>query len=271
MSQPNSRIYVDPDGVTRTGGQYDEQAMTYADRLAHIHMVRSQYGDSWGNDEMGRQFGENFAKGMDSLELIIKGTVGVLQYTADGLRSGGRDYRNADEDARDAGLVLLRHSEDLPGTGGPAAQGTPTGATAQATLRSGAEAATPQTPSKPAMLAVEPSLPVSSNMTSTIPSFSAYDTRDLSGTYVNGQPLSDGRRLVAFAPLPDGTVHVDTNRYESLTPVAGSAVTGPNGQPIDPDGRRFFVVRDAPGVDPTAPGYQPLNVAYPAGRDQPPI
>lgn len=81
--------------------------------------------------------------------------------------------------------------------------------------------------------------------------------------------MSEGERLVAFVPLPDGTVQVDANLYETLTPVTSGVVTGPDGQPIDPDGRCFFVVRDASEVDPSAPGYRPLHVSFPAGGNRP--
>ncbi|MGW3857980.1 hypothetical protein, partial [Micromonospora arida] len=239
MSQYDGSIYVDPDGVTKAGGLYGEHATTYAGYLAYIEAVRSHYGSSWGSDEMGRKFAESFLKGMNALELIIKGTVGMLQYTSDGLLAGGKEYRAADEDALAAGRKLLGLSEEYPATGGSGTKGTPSGTkgtpsgtVTPATLRSGMTAATPHTPAKPAMLAsgggktTTADLPIGTAATPQTPAFSAYDTRDLSGTHVAGQPLSDGQRLVAFVPLPDGTVQVDANLYESLTPVASSAVTG---------------------------------------------
>jgi hypothetical protein len=89
--------------------------------------------------------------------------------------------------------------------------------------------------------------------------------------YVGGEPLPEGYRLQALNPFDDGTSRVDANLYESVTPLAGTPVTTPQGQVIDPEGRHFFVVRDNPAVDPTAPGYQPLYLSYSADGTPTPL
>ncbi|GAA0389164.1 hypothetical protein GCM10009541_35270 [Micromonospora gifhornensis] len=246
MTHPGGEIYVDPDGVIKTGDGYDQYLATYTGHLARIREVRSRYSGSWGDDELGREFGQNFIRGLDAMEQIVETAVGMLQYTAEGLRASGIDYRRADEHAREAGLLLARRGETHL-----VSHGLPT--------ESSHISDTVTTPRAPA----------ASYLTPLTPALSAHDTRDISGMLVNAERLPQGCRLVALVPLPDGTVQVDANRYESVTPVAASAVTDPQGRPIDPDGRQFFVVRDNPNVDPTAAGYRPLLVAYPTGGDQP--
>ncbi|MGW3859846.1 hypothetical protein, partial [Micromonospora arida] len=232
MTQPNAQIYVDPDGVTSTGARYGEHARTYEGYLAYVQNLRAQYGGSWGDDEIGKEFGASFDGGMDAVEQIVKAAISLIRYTSDGLRIGGQEYRTADEDARDAGMLLARQADQYLTT-----EGTPAG-TVAATLPSGSFAATPRTPALPATLATDesgrpipaaatsPVEPATWHLTASTPGFSAYDVRDLSSATVDGRPMSEGERLVAFVPLPDGTVQVDANLYESLTPVASSAVTG---------------------------------------------
>lgn len=108
------------------------------------------------------------------------------------------------------------------------------------------------TPSRPA----EPPLvipPISAMVMST----------DYHTAHVDGVPLAEGYRLQGFVTLPDGTVRLDLNRYEVVLPAGQLTVTTPDGHPITPgDDHQLFVVKDDPNVDPTAPGYRPLYVAF---------
>jgi hypothetical protein len=258
MTYPNARIYVDPDGVISTGARYGEHAQAYAGHLAYVQNLRAQYGDSWGDDDLGDQFRRKFEAAMDAVELAIKTAVDLMRRAADDLEAGGRRYRNADEAAYETGLRLARQFDgQLPsGTLAP-------------TLPSGT-LATDETGQPIPAAATSPITPATwRGITEATPGIPAYDARDLSGAKVNGQPPPDGQRLVAFSPLPDGTIQIDANLYETLTPVVGGVVTGADGQPVDPDGGRFFVVRDASDVDPAAPGYRPLHVSFPAGGNRP--
>lgn len=270
MTSPNGRIYVDPDGVSASGDAYYAHARIYRRHLEHIEGLRSRYGGSWGDDEMGRQFGQSFLAAMDALERIVKSGVMLLEYTSDGHRTSARNYRTADEDARDAGLLLLRRSEE-----DWVAPTLATAGAARGTLTSGA------TPPVPATLATEPDplmhsagtpleQPTASHLTPATPALSGDGPWDIPSARVNGEPLSDGRRLVAFAPPSDGgSIHIDADRYDFVMPVAGSSVTYPDGRPIDGDGRQFFIVQDNPRIDPAAAGYRPLLVPYPVGGSRP--
>lgn len=80
---------------------------------------------------------------------------------------------------------------------------------------------------------------------------------------VDGEPLPEGSRLVAFRPFPDGGVRVDVNLYDSIMPVDDALITDGDGQVLDSGGGRFFVVVENPDADPTEPDYQPLVLSYP--------
>ncbi|GID28814.1 hypothetical protein Abr02nite_37970 [Paractinoplanes brasiliensis] len=85
---------------------------------------------------------------------------------------------------------------------------------------------------------------------------------DFSYARIGGEPLPEGYQLLAFNPFPDGTVRLDANLYESITPLAGTPVTTADGKPIDAEGRQLFVVKDNPAADPAAPGYQQMVLTY---------
>ncbi|AGL14096.1 WXG100 family type VII secretion target [Actinoplanes sp. N902-109] len=96
-----------------------------------------------------------------------------------------------------------------------------------------------------------------------MPAISSYMSKpEYATAYVGGEPLPQGYRLEALNPFEDGSTRVDANLYDSITPLAGTPVTTPDGRPIDPEGRQFFVVKQNPTVDPTTPGYEPLLLSY---------
>ncbi|MFI5934992.1 hypothetical protein [Actinoplanes sp. NPDC051494] len=122
-----------------------------------------------------------------------------------------------------------------------------------------ARATEPLSPLMPAYA----SMPAS--ITPAMPAISSYmATSEYATAYVGGQPLPQGYQLQALNTFEDGTARIDANMYESVTPLAGTPVTTPDGRPLDPEGRQFFVVKDNPAVNPAAPGYQPLVISYSA-------
>ncbi|WP_305785765.1 hypothetical protein [Symbioplanes lichenis] len=127
------------------------------------------------------------------------------------------------------------------------------------------EALQPTIPGVPAS-PVEPGIPAQfSAATPAMPAISSYMMKpEYATAYVGGQPLPEGYRLEALNTFEDGTSRVDANLYESITPLAGTPVTAADGTPLDPEGRHFFVVKENPAADATAPGYQPLILSYTA-------
>ncbi|GAA2565599.1 hypothetical protein GCM10010435_42990 [Winogradskya consettensis] len=123
-----------------------------------------------------------------------------------------------------------------------------------------------------AIPAEEPLLPAERNVmsepllarsTPAMPAISSYMMKpEYASAYVGGEPLPEGYRLEALNPFPDGNTRVDANLYDSITPLGNTAVTTPDGQQLDAEGRQFFVVKENPNVDATAAGYQPLFLSY---------
>jgi hypothetical protein len=114
VSQPSGQIWVNPEGVTQLGDNYGEHGALYQGYLDQLQLLRAQYGNSWGDDDMGKQFSEKFLKGLDALDGMVTGVKETLDYTSAGLRESGKAYRLADDDARDTGHKLARDFEGMP-------------------------------------------------------------------------------------------------------------------------------------------------------------
>ncbi|MET7747695.1 hypothetical protein [Micromonospora sp. NPDC005367] len=264
MTLPNGRLWVNPEGVSSVGDSYSEHVALYQSYLAQVSELRDRYSSSWGDDEMGQQFSKQFLGELGSLEDILEGVKAKLEYTAGGLREAGLLYRQADDDAADSSHKMARTFEtNLRSAGVVRAAATAGGAGAPA------GELTPLTPrvGRPLEPTVEPLSPMieARPLTSMTPAMSSYVADPSYATAsVNGQPIPAGHHLQAFAPLPDGSVHLDVNVYDSVTPVGDTPVTDAGGQVLDPGDRRFFVVKNNPDVDPTVPGYQPRYVSVAA-------
>ncbi|MEU7791972.1 hypothetical protein AB0B11_00955 [Micromonospora tulbaghiae] len=282
-NNPGGRLWVDPDGVEGLGRAYESHVQLYESYLAQLTALRARYANAWGDDDMGEQFSTKFLEGLDNLEAIIGGVKGTLHYTAQGLTESGRAYREADEAALDVSRKMAKDFDRLDGptyatraavTGRvlePTAEGEPrrrhllsrklavsepAGApvTEQARLLP-QQQGTPLRSIRPA----EPLIPA----TAALPAISSYFVQpEYATAHVGGRPLPEEYRLIALNPFEDGSTRVDANLYDSITPLTGTPVTTPDGRTIDPGQGRFFVVKENPAVDPTAPGYQPLYLSY---------
>ncbi|MFD6717235.1 hypothetical protein AMK25_20425 [Micromonospora sp. TSRI0369] len=278
-NNPGGRLWVDPDGVEGLGKAYESHVQLYESYLAQVTALRARYSNAWGDDDMGKEFSTKFLQGMDNLEAIIGGVKGTLHYTAEGLKESGRAYREADEDAADVSRMLAKDFDGLrrPAypiraavTGDvpePAAEGEPRRPHLLSRRRAVGEPVAEQARLLPRqqgtpLLPVEPAEPLIP-LTAAQPAISSYFSRpEYATAHVGGRPLPDGYRLIALNPFEDGSTRVDANLYDSITPLAGTPVTTPDGRVIDPGQGRFFVVKENPAADPTVPGYQPLYLSY---------
>jgi uncharacterized protein YukE len=305
MSVNRGQLWVNPEGVTNLGNRYAEHAATYDAYLRQLHTLRTQYQDAWGDDDMGKEFSQKFLSGLHQLETLIGGVKGTLHYTATGLRAGGQAYREVDDDARTAGHKMAAQFNALtvpgggsgPSSGGPSSGGPSSGGASSGTPSSG----TPLEPRIPASGsgAVSPSLstpleprlpatPVSGEpspgnllaatqpptgaLIPATPALSSHvEEPELRTALIGGEKVPDGFRLELLNPMPDGTTHIDANRYEAVAPVGYTAVTAADGTPLDPGGRHFFLVKDNPQVDPLAAGYRPMYIGFTAGGEARPI
>ncbi|NIL42698.1 hypothetical protein HCB17_17230 [Salinispora arenicola] len=271
MNSPAGRLWVDPEGVVLVGDGYAEHAALYQNYLNELDSLRSRYAGSWGNDEMGVQFSQAFLGGMDNIEGVIGGVKGRLAFAGEGLRENGRLYRVVDDEAQevshsmrqdfDSHLSLAYAEEGVPGSGEGFAEPLLPSVVVRATRPEegvpGSEEGFAEPPLQPVFARAtnpETSVSLASSPYMVVPD-------DLS-ILVDGEPLPEGSRLVAFRPFPEGDVRVDVNLYDSITPVDDAPITDGDGQVLDPGGGRFFVVVENPDVDPTEPDYQPLVLSY---------
>lgn len=112
-TNPGGRLWVDSDGVSGVGDAYDGQVQLYEAYLRQLTALRARYANAWGDDDMGTQFSTKFLEGLDNLEAIIGGVKGTLLYTAEGLRSAGTAYEEADQEAFDVGTKMAKDFERL--------------------------------------------------------------------------------------------------------------------------------------------------------------
>jgi hypothetical protein len=309
VTRPIGHLWVNPDGVIGVGDAYAEHVALYNRYVDQLISLRDRYGSAWGDDDMGKEFSTKFLQGLDNLESLVGGIRGTLDYTAEGLRQSGKLYREADEDAREVGERLARDFESLDTPIARKAvmnrlvepaeeeQATPVlrsrmavqgrllrpdeepvaeGDGSRTFLRSRRLATEEPVEEFAALEPMQSGVRVRGALLEPLepltPAISSYMSKpEYTTAYVGGEPLPEGYRLQALNPFEDGTSRVDANLYESVTPLAGTPVTTPQGQVIDPEGRHFFVVRDNPAVDPTAPGYEPLYLSYSADGTPTPL
>ncbi|WP_433794793.1 WXG100 family type VII secretion target [Actinoplanes sp. CA-252034] len=280
-NNPGGRLWVDPDGVEGLGQAYQGHVELYDTYLAQLTALRSRYANAWGDDDMGEQFSTKFLEGMDNLEAIIGGVKGTLAYTAQGLTQSALAYREADEAAAEVGHKMAKNFETLgqPLYAAAATEGTttplqPARLAKQHAVR--ARVADPEIePGKPLAMramtvherAASETVPARAYATSpaqpAMPAISSMFMKpEYTTAYVGGQALPAGYQLISLNTFEDGSTRVDANLYDSVTPLAGTTVTTPEGTVIDPGRGQFFVVKENPNVDPTAPGYEPLVLSY---------
>ncbi|BCJ67305.1 hypothetical protein [Polymorphospora rubra] len=114
MSGPNGSLWVDPEGVLSVSRAYDGHIAMYDRYLSRLDQLRAQYANAWGDDEIGNQFREQFDNTMDVVEGIILGVRGSVEYAAVGLRISGEGYRQAEDDAIEAGRIIGTEFAALP-------------------------------------------------------------------------------------------------------------------------------------------------------------
>ncbi|MFJ8690496.1 WXG100 family type VII secretion target [Micromonospora wenchangensis] len=293
MNHPNGSLWVDPEGVIAVGDSYLQHIERYDGCLRQLGLLRARYGLAWGDDDLGNEFQKRFDATMDGVQGGILGVRAFLEYAAVGLRASGEGYRQADEDAAQAGRRVAGEFAHLPVSFAAAGPGedpsgptplTPThglmafavdppvpGGPRQLTPTHGFVAGrTPPAGDAPHADAPIPLAPVTSfapqsavvdRLTPAISTFRSYDT---TGLLVEGVPVPPGYRLQAVSTFTDGTSRIDANHYDSIVPLGNRRPTTADGQPVDPVDGQFFLVKpkkDA-DVESCAPDYRPLVVSF---------
>ncbi|WFE34597.1 hypothetical protein [Micromonospora sp. WMMD975] len=271
MNHPNGPLWVDPEGVISVGDTYLQHIERYDECLRHLGLLRARYALAWGDDDMGNQFQKRFDSTMDGVEGSILGVRGYLEYAVVGLRVSGEGYRQADEDAAQAGRRIAADFTPLSasfaaGPDGDAQDPVPlTPAHAVVAFRVEEEPAelTP-TRSFVAFRAEAPGDGEPAQLTPLIPAISAFRTYDTTGLFVDGEPIPPGYQLQTLTTFPDGTSRIDANYYDSVIPLGTRQPTTADGRPVDPSGDQFFLVKrkEDAAVEPSAPGYRPLLISF---------
>ncbi|TDC46568.1 hypothetical protein E1258_29365 [Micromonospora sp. KC207] len=294
MSQPPGHIWVDPEGVISVGDSYAQHAARYHECLRRLNVLRARYEPAWGDDEIGRQFQEQFGHTLDRVESAIRAVLGYLEYAAVGLRVSGEGYRQADEDATIGGRTIAEEFANLPvrlagyapwkPVDGEPGQLTSrlavTGklprseevASRQALPRSGVPVlragvriagpvTAPESVESPSSFLASRRPAEFAVASPAISAFRRYDTR---GVLIDGTPVPPGYELRTLTTFPDGTARIDANGYDSIVPLGTRVPITAAGHPVDGDGDQFFLLKpkEDAGVDPTAPGYRPLLISF---------
>lgn len=267
MSEPTGALWVDPEGVLSVSRAYDGHIAMYDRYLSRLDHLRTQYASAWGDDEIGNQFRKQFDNTMDVVEGIILGVRGSVEYAAVGLRISGEGYRQAEDDAIEAGRVIGGEFSALPTQVAvhQPSELTPQYASHQPTL-SAVEAA----PLAPTHTALTPHLPadpgVAPTLTPTMPLASRHLSHPTEGVLIDGVPVPEGFQLRTLNTFADGTSRLDVSYYDSVLPLGDRhVVTGSDGQPLNPDGGHLFLIRPQENpVDPASPDYQRMVVGFAA-------
>jgi hypothetical protein len=101
-----TKFWVNPEGVSSLGRDYSEQAALFRSYLRQLAELRSRYGNSWGNDDLGKKFSVKFLEGLDTLDRIIGSVADTLEYAGEGLNQTGKSFRAANDEAGDASYRL---------------------------------------------------------------------------------------------------------------------------------------------------------------------
>jgi len=112
--EPRGQMWVDPEGVVQLGDSYADHGAIYEGYITQLEQLRTRYGKSWGDDDMGQAFSQKFLQGLDALDGIIGSVKGTLTYTSEGLRQSGLAYRKTDEEAAEMGHYLEGNFDQLP-------------------------------------------------------------------------------------------------------------------------------------------------------------
>ncbi|WP_406077934.1 hypothetical protein [Micromonospora sp. NBC_00858] len=207
---------------------YAEHVALYDGYLKQLTALRERYGSSWGDDDMGTQFSKQFLAGLDNLEGLVKNVKGTLDYTAEGLQSSGKLYREVDDEANEAGHKM---ANDFDGNLGQQLHAARSGGSKDAP--NGAEAVSlgrsaPVDPPTHALVSAprgEQQAHSGSDMLRSAPSVHADILRSepsVQGTVTGAPQAPDGRNSAAldggnFLPVPSrkwtkpeySTAHVD--------------------------------------------------------------
>jgi hypothetical protein len=104
-------LYVNPDGLDKISGPYDDAAENFVRLSGYLGDLRARYADAWGNDDLGQKVSPQVQQALQGLQDRVDSLGRALGVYGEGLRTTSKAYRDADENATDAADQFHRRQE----------------------------------------------------------------------------------------------------------------------------------------------------------------
>ncbi|WP_328779543.1 WXG100 family type VII secretion target [Streptomyces canus] len=112
---------VDPDGLAKTAPYVRAYSDQMRQVVTRLQSSLDEYGNCWGDDEMGKAFEEQYLTPRDQMIDGLKGIAEVLDSTADGLETMAKGFHATEDQNTATARGFERgtsdtHSSSLPET-----------------------------------------------------------------------------------------------------------------------------------------------------------
>ncbi|MFD9895283.1 hypothetical protein ACFWY9_38585, partial [Amycolatopsis sp. NPDC059027] len=121
-----NQFWVDPEGLGRSGEGYDAVRARLLGLQSDVQNIVDAYSGSFGGDDGGVQFRQNFNDSMGDYHEGIGGVQQSLGFVSDGLNINRKTYSNARDDSNQATYNFLTSGEEA-GFGDDSGQGSNSG------------------------------------------------------------------------------------------------------------------------------------------------
>jgi hypothetical protein len=106
-------LYVNPDGLDKISGPYDEAAENFVRLSGYLSDLRARYADAWGDDDLGKSVSPQVQQALQGLQDRVDSLGKALGVYGAGLRTTSKAYRAADDDAIDAAERFHRRQGEI--------------------------------------------------------------------------------------------------------------------------------------------------------------
>ncbi|MEV5839654.1 hypothetical protein [Nocardia sp. NPDC052112] len=105
---------IDPEQVKAQAPKFAELASQLTTGLAALRNGLAEHGESWGNDEFGNRFAQNYVHKADEALEGIEGAVLLFQFLEKGVGLTADTFEGFDQEFKDA---LTKVTRNLDGKG----------------------------------------------------------------------------------------------------------------------------------------------------------
>ena len=116
-------LYVDPDGLDKISGPYEDAAQNFIRLSAYLSDLRGRYTNAWGNDDLGQKVSPQVQQALRTLQDQVDALGKALGVYGEGLRTTSHAYREADSNADDAATQFRTRTERIAVDMPPAVSG----------------------------------------------------------------------------------------------------------------------------------------------------